>query len=231
MITYAQAMAIDVSGTWNATTNRVSTTPRVIGLYDYYTPAETLYAVAVGGNTLLGGVNTWNVGDFAYCDGVRWSRIQNLADAVATPTTAGTVKPDNVTTFVDSNGVISAVGGGGGGYTDNVIVSPSYTPINGEVVAVGQTVTTALGALQGQILANATPILTNVDMNVATGGMVQSTGYMYVNVGASIITLTLQGGGVFISPLVLNGSATTMGLNPGEVATLSKQPNGSILIS
>ncbi len=230
MITYAQASALSVSGTWNATTNRVST-PRVIGLYDYYTPAEAIYAVSVAGSTMLGGVNTWNVGDYAYCDGVRWSRIQNLADAVATSTTAGTVKPDNVTTFVDSNGVISAVGGGGGGYTDNVIVSPSYTPINGEVVAVGQTVTTALGALQGQILANATPILTNVDMNVATAGMVQSTGYMYVNVGASIITLTLQGGGVFISPLVLNGSATTMGLNPGEVATLSKQPNGSILIS
>ena len=51
MITYAQASALSVSGTWNATTNRVST-PRVIGLYDYYTPAEAIYAVFYQGKPI-----------------------------------------------------------------------------------------------------------------------------------------------------------------------------------
>lgn len=38
-----------------------------------------------------------------------------VREALATEDTPGVVKPDGVTTFVDENGVLSAVGGGGGG--------------------------------------------------------------------------------------------------------------------
>lgn len=38
-----------------------------------------------------------------------------VREALATEEAPGVVKPDGVTTFVDENGVLSAVGGGGGG--------------------------------------------------------------------------------------------------------------------
>lgn len=40
-----------------------------------------------------------------------------VREALATEEAPGVVKPDGVTTFVDENGVLSAVGGGGGGGT------------------------------------------------------------------------------------------------------------------
>ncbi len=40
-----------------------------------------------------------------------------VREALATEEVPGVVKPDGVTTFVDENGVLSAVGGGGGGGT------------------------------------------------------------------------------------------------------------------
>jgi len=109
MLTYAQARVRDITGTWNAQTNVVSDLPAGFNkLTDYYTPADTLYAVSVAGNTVLGGFTAWNVGDYAWCDGVSWFKVENLADAEATSTSRGTVQPDNITTFV-TNGIISAV--------------------------------------------------------------------------------------------------------------------------
>lgn len=40
-----------------------------------------------------------------------------VREALATEDEPGVIKPDGVTTFVDENGVLSAVGGGGGGGT------------------------------------------------------------------------------------------------------------------
>lgn len=40
-----------------------------------------------------------------------------VREALATEEAPGVVKPDGVTTFVDENGVLSAVGGGGGSGT------------------------------------------------------------------------------------------------------------------
>lgn len=40
-----------------------------------------------------------------------------VREALATEDTPGVVKPDGVTTFVDENGVLRAVGSGGGGGT------------------------------------------------------------------------------------------------------------------
>lgn len=40
-----------------------------------------------------------------------------VREALATEEEPGVVKPDGITTFVDENGVLSAVGGGGGGGT------------------------------------------------------------------------------------------------------------------
>lgn len=234
MITYAQAMAIDVSGTWNAATNVVST-PHIAGLHDWYTPTETLYAVAVAGTTLLGGVSTWYVGDYAYCDGDLWHRIQNLADAIATATTVGAVKPDNITTFVDSNGVLSSVGGGGGGSTDSVIVAADYVPINdGSHVNIGQTTTVALGVLQGQINATANtyiPITFSSNQNVNTAGMLLLTPYIYENNGVAVCTLTFINGATLRNPPILNGSPITAGLNQGETMTFIKQLDNTILVN
>ena len=154
MINYLEDGSLQVSGLWNAATNTTST-PHIAGLHDYYTPAEAIYAVSVAGSTMLGGVNTWNVGDYAYSDGEKWSRLQNLADAIATSTTAGTVKPDNVTTFVDANGVISAVGSGSGGVTSVSVVDANG--IVGEVAHPNTTPTITLGTdLVGVIAANGT---------------------------------------------------------------------------
>lgn len=233
MITYAQAMAIDVSGTWNAATNVVNT-PHIAGLHDWYTPAETLYAVAVAGTTLLGGVSTWYVGDYAYCDGDLWHRIQNLADAIATATTVGAVKPDNITTFVDSNGVLSSVGGGGGGSTDSVIVADDFQPIdNGSHITIGQTLTTALGVTQGQINAivntNA-PITFSSNQVINTAGMALLTPYIYENIGTTAYTLTFDGA-TLRNPPVLNGSPTTAGLNQWETMTFIKQLDNTILVN
>ena len=231
MITYAQAMAIDVSGTWNAATNVVNT-PHIAGLHDWYTPAETLYAVSVEGNTLLGGVNTWYVGDFAYCDGDMWHRIQNLADAIATSTTVGTVKPDNVTTFVDSTGTLSSVSGSS---TNDIIVADDYVPIdNGSHITVGQNLTTALGVTQGQINAityTYIPITFSSNQNVNTAAMTLLTPYIYENNGASVCTLTFINGATLRNPPILNGSPTTAGLNPYETLTFIKQLDNTILVN
>lgn len=107
---------MDITGTWDALNNVVSNLlPPFNKLENWYTPAETLYGVSRAGHTELGGYTDWEVGDYVYCDGAQWFRIQNLADAPATPTSRGTVQPDNITTFVDGDGVISAVGSGGSG--------------------------------------------------------------------------------------------------------------------
>ncbi len=167
MINYLEDGSLQVSGLWNAATNTTST-PHIAGLHDYYTPAEAIYAVSVAGSTMLGGVNTWNVGDYAYCDGEKWERIQNLADAIATPTTAGTVKPDNITTFVDSNGVISAVGGGGSGG----VVSVSVVNANGVTGTVSNPYTTpsiTLGtSLTGVISGNGSSFTVATPSNFPT---------------------------------------------------------------
>lgn len=122
MLTFYQATLRVPTGTWNAALNIASNLPPPFNkLSDYYTPADALYIVATAGNTTLSGISEWNVGDFLWCDGDEWFRIENLADAIATPTTAGTVKPDNVTTFVSPDGTISAVGS----------ATPSVTSVNG----------------------------------------------------------------------------------------------------
>mgnify|MGYP000084176829 FL=1 len=98
------------TGTWNAALNIASNLDYPFKLSDYYTPADALYIVSTAGNTTLSGISEWKVGDFLWCDGDQWFRVENLADAIATPTTTGTIKPDNITTFVSPDGTLSAVG-------------------------------------------------------------------------------------------------------------------------
>ena len=128
MLTYHQASLQVPTGTWNAALNIASNLEFPFKLSDYYTPADALYIVSTAGNTTLSGISEWKVGDFLWCDGDQWFRVENLADAIATPTTTGTIKPDNITTFVSPDGTLSAIGGGGGsvisvnGYTGIVVL-------------------------------------------------------------------------------------------------------------
>jgi len=118
--------------------------------------------------------------------------------------------------------------------TDELIVSTNYVAIPEQNIEIGQNLTYALGTVQGNIDAirnTNIPIRIVSNTNVNTLGMIVITPYTYVNVGVTAVTLTLIGGSEFINPLILNGSATTLGINPGEVVTLTKQSDNLIFVS
>ena len=118
--------------------------------------------------------------------------------------------------------------------TNDVQVSGNYVPIDNAIVSAGTSTTVALGALQGQLNAErgeANAIRVNTNMNVNYDDLKQDISVSYVNTGSSVITLTLVNGGSFINYPILNGSATTAGLNPMEVLTLTKQSDNLILCS
>ncbi|GLB26619.1 hypothetical protein LXJ15735_28600 [Lacrimispora xylanolytica] len=61
--------------------------------------------------------------NFTTAEKTKLSGLNNYTLPTATPSALGGVKPDNSTTFVDSNGVLSAVGGASGVIDDNVTSS------------------------------------------------------------------------------------------------------------
>lgn len=70
--------ALTYQGTWNASTN----TPALSSGSCNLSTEGDYYVVATAGSTDLSGITTWNVGDWAICDGTAWSRIQT-SDAIA----------------------------------------------------------------------------------------------------------------------------------------------------
>jgi len=65
--------AVNYKGTWNASTN----TPNLAA----YSPDKgDYYVVSVAGNTNLGGITTWYVGDWAVYNGSVWQRVEGGDD-------------------------------------------------------------------------------------------------------------------------------------------------------
>ena len=72
-----------LKGTWDASTNTPSLTTPPTGSRGWY------YIVSVAGSSLVGGINTWNAGDWIISDGIVWSRIQNTVQLQLTPNPGG----------------------------------------------------------------------------------------------------------------------------------------------
>jgi hypothetical protein len=120
--------------------------------------------------------------------------------------------------------------------TDDIAVSDGYIVIMGQKVTVGQSVTFALGVLQGQIDAITNTFIpiqisTNVDRNIYPTDMILNTPYTFINTGNQIINLKFFGGLTLINPTALNGNSTTAGLNPTDVYTFTKLDNNQIIIT
>ena len=65
--------AVNYKGTWNASTNTPNLAASSPDKGDYY-------VVSVAGNTNLGGITTWYVGDWAVYNGSVWQRVEGGAD-------------------------------------------------------------------------------------------------------------------------------------------------------
>ena len=72
-----------LKGTWDASTNTPSLITPPTGSRGWY------YIVSHAGSSLVGGVNTWNAGDWIISDGVIWGRIQNTVQLQLTPNPGG----------------------------------------------------------------------------------------------------------------------------------------------
>lgn len=66
---------ISFKGVWNASTN-IPHISSGIGM------KGSLYKVAIAGNTMVDGINTWNVGDQLSFNGIKWERIPSLGTNV-----------------------------------------------------------------------------------------------------------------------------------------------------
>lgn len=65
--------ALNYKGTWNASTNTPTLADGTGTKGDYY-------VVSVAGTTTLGGISTWNVGDWAVYNGAVWQRVEGGED-------------------------------------------------------------------------------------------------------------------------------------------------------
>lgn len=94
----------------------------------------------------------------------------------------------------------------------------------------GQVQDSGISVVQLNAILNSTiPIEVIANQNINTAGLEESIPVIYENIGSAIVTLTLLGGATLRNPPVLNGSATTAGLNPGETITFIKQADNTIL--
>lgn len=128
----------------------------------------------------------------------------------------------------------SWVEGGDAQTTDDEIVDNDYVVLQNTTVEIGDTVTTALGSLQGQIqelagIVNAVEVSGNQSIDYLS--LNTNAPILYVNVSNTIVKLTLVNGGAFVAYPVLLGSPTTFGLNPMEAVTVAKQANGQVICS
>jgi len=111
------------------------------------------------------------------------------------------------------------IAGSGGGVWRRQTVQALTTVTDGRI---------AIGSLQTQ----QTPVQLTVNTNITGSSLTLDTPYIYESTAASTITLTLVGGGYsFRNPPALNGTPTTIGFNPGDVFTLTRYADTTILIS
>lgn len=80
--------AVDYKGTWNANTN----TPNLVSA----TPDKgDYYVVNVAGATSLGGITSWNIGDWAIYNGSVWEKVDNTDAVTSVHGRIGTVVSAN----------------------------------------------------------------------------------------------------------------------------------------
>lgn len=76
-----------------------------------------------------------------------------------------------------------------------------------------------------------TPILLTANTSINGGSLNIDTPYIYESTAAGIITLTITGGYTIRNPVVLNGTANTIGFNPTDSFTLTAYSDMTILIT
>lgn len=75
---------LSFKGTWDASTNTPAlSNPAPTGSRGWY------YVVSVAGSSSIGGINTWNAGDWILSDGTTWGRVQNSIQLQVTPNPGG----------------------------------------------------------------------------------------------------------------------------------------------
>lgn len=99
---------LDLEGSWNASTN----TPDLTAI----TPvAGQFWIVSVAGSTDLGGITTWDVGDWALYDGAAWQRVEGGGNGTFTKINVDNIQIDgNTISSTDANGDINLTPNGSG---------------------------------------------------------------------------------------------------------------------
>jgi hypothetical protein len=172
--------ALTYQGTWNASTN-TPTLASGVGTKGYY------YVVSVAGTTVLDGINSWAVGDWAIYDGTEWGKLTNSAATV----TAVNGQTGNVTLNASNLTGFAAVATSGS-YTD---LSNKPAPYSLPVAT-----TTALGGVQlTTAAATAGNAATGVLATVATSGSYNDLVNLPTNPDVARLPVNLQG-----NPNVIN---------------------------
>ncbi len=163
----ATAGGIILQGDWNAATN----TPDITGT----THAGFAWRVSVAGNTNLGGITDWNVGDLAVKSATGWIKIDNTESVTSVFGRFGTVvaqsgdyNTDQVTEgstnlyFTQARAIASPITG--------------YNPVAGTITAT-DSILTAINKLSGNISGGYVPY-TGATSNVNLGEKGITAGYV-----------------------------------------------------
>lgn len=79
-------------------------------------------------------------------------------------------------------------------------------------------------------LLSTLPVFVEADMSIDSTLLTPKNSKTFVNISTDIVTLTVTGGATFRNPTVLNGSDTTIGLNPKESFVLTLLTDNTILV-
>lgn len=236
-------------GTWNASTNVPSlSSPPPVGSTGWY------YIVAVSGTTNLGGISSWNAGDWVLSDGLVWGRVQSTTQLQLTSTevpasvgaTGAAIGVSADAAHADHTHIVEAA-------TLQTLLATSGLPLpNGATGVLGDSVFAAhanhvhpRGTIKTPIRYYfESPILTTdkqpamrIDGPSSLGAIrytstTPGTGSITVKIGGTVIaTLGLSAGdtpGTFIlHPTLTLPAAYPLALTTGDVVTVTVLGSGS----